>query len=58
MMDALLIEEAKARLAERYTTMELVELIEVPVEDIIDVYWDQILNHSGIMEDIGFGNED
>jgi len=43
MVDTERVQEAKDRLADRYTSAELCELLEVPVEDIIEEYWDTIL---------------
>lgn len=31
--------EIKARLADRYTAMELAEYLDIPVEDIIETYY-------------------
>ncbi len=38
--------EIKARLADRYTAAELCDLLDIDVEDIIDIYWDKILEHN------------
>lgn len=43
MVDPELVQAAKDRLADRYTASELCELLEVPVEDIVEEYWDTIL---------------
>lgn len=37
--------EVKRRLADRYTSAELVEFLDVNVYELIDEYWDQILEH-------------
>lgn len=37
-----LIEEIKKRLADRFTAMELVELMDLPVETIIEEFFDMI----------------
>lgn len=37
-----LIEEIKKRLADKYTAMELVELMDLPVETIIEEFFDMI----------------
>lgn len=44
MRDIELEEEAKQQIADRYTAYELVELLEIPVEDIIEEYWHLILD--------------
>ena len=51
-MDQTIIEEIKLRLSERYTAMELVEILEVPVEDIIEIYFETILDNKEIMESV------
>ena len=38
MVDLEMVEEFKARIADRYTAAELCELLEIPVEDIIETY--------------------
>lgn len=35
-------EELKRRVADKYTAMELVELLDIPVEEILELYWDRI----------------
>lgn len=52
MIDTELVQEFKDRIAERYTAAELVDLLDVPVEDIIEEYWSKIFN-SGILEEVG-----
>lgn len=61
MIDPDLIEEAKLRLADRYTAAELADLLDVPVHDIIEEYWWKVLRNPWILEEIGcyeFGDED
>lgn len=41
-VDTELINEIKKRLADRFTAMELVELMDLPVETIIEEFWDLI----------------
>ncbi len=48
MRDPELEQEMKDRIADRYTTAELVEIIDVPVQDIIEEYWDRILENEVI----------
>ena len=48
--DPELVQEAKDRLADRYTSAELCELLEVPVEDIIETYWEMILDKGELFE--------
>ncbi len=43
MVDEDRVQEIKDRLADRYTAAELCELLDVPVEDIIEEYWARIL---------------
>jgi hypothetical protein len=38
-------QETKLRIADRFTSAEMVELLDVPVEDIIDIYWNQIIEN-------------
>lgn len=48
------IEEIKARLADRFTAAELVELLGIPVEDVIEEWWEYLLHEQGwILEEIG-----
>ncbi len=37
-----LVREIKLRLADKYTASELCDLLEIPVEDLIETYWDLI----------------
>ena len=50
--DPELVQEAKDRLADRYTSSELCELLEVPVEDIIETYWEQLLDKAELFEEL------
>ena len=53
------VEEIKQRLADRYTAAELVDLLDLPVEDIIEAYFDFILQfHPGLLEEVGVKPED
>lgn len=53
-LDTELIEEFKNRLADRYTAVELVELMEISVEDIIEKYIEYILQfHQELVEEVG-----
>ena len=54
MIDQELLEEAKMRLADRYTAAELADLLDVPVHDIIEEYWWKVLRNTWILEEIGF----
>ena len=53
MIDIDLIQEYKMRLADRYTSAELAELLDVPVQDIIEEYWWKIARNPWILEEIG-----
>lgn len=37
-----LIEEIKKRLADKYTSVELIELLDIPVEDVIEIWFESI----------------
>lgn len=54
MVDAKLTQEFKDRLADRYTSSELVDLLGVPVEDIIEIYFDKIVESTLLLEEVGF----
>lgn len=45
MIDSDLIQELKDRLADKYTAAELCDLLNVPVEDIIEEYFHLILKN-------------
>lgn len=45
MPDQEFLNELRERLAERYTAAELVDLLDVPVEDIIEMYLDRIIDN-------------
>jgi len=47
-----LLQDIKDRFADRYTASELCELLEVPVEDIIEEYWEIILEKAELFEDL------
>ena len=49
-----LITELKARLADRYTAAELVELLDCAVEDIIEIYEERILRSHMLLEEVGY----
>lgn len=49
MLDADLIAILRARLADKFTAYELVEMLDIPVEDIIEMYLDQIMDNKEIM---------
>lgn len=55
--DRQLLEEYKARLADRYTSAELSDLLDIPVEDIIEMYWDRILD-AGLLKEVGMPEEE
>jgi len=56
MIDNDLTREYKDRLADRYTAMELVEILDVAVEDIIEEYWELILrSHPLLLQEVGMG---
>lgn len=54
-----LVEEYKARLADRFTAAELVELMDLPTEDIIESWWEYILEYHGhILKEVGLQTVD
>lgn len=60
MIDANRVQEIKDRLADRYTAAELCDLLDVPVEDIVEEYWATILTKPLLLEEVGcnIGDED
>ena len=58
MLDRRALDELKARIADRYTAAELVDLLGVSVEDIIEEYISLILENSELLEEAGFQEED
>ncbi len=58
MLDRRALDELKARIADRYTAAELVDLLGVPVEDIIEEYINRILRSELLLEEVGYENEE
>lgn len=52
MDDPALVQAAKDKLADRYTSAELCDLLEVPVEDIIAEYWFRLLDKAELFEEL------
>ena len=52
MIDDRLVQEFKDRLADRYTASEIAELLDIPVEDLIETYWDKF--PLWILEEVGY----
>ena len=52
MIDQELLQEFKDRLADRYTCAELVDLLDIPVEDIISLYFELI--PLWVLEEVGY----
>lgn len=50
MVDAAVVQEIKARLADRYTAAEIVELLGLDAEPIIEEFWDQIQDQLELFE--------
>lgn len=48
------ISEVMARAADRYTSAELVDLLDIPVDELIDIYVDRILESAVILEELGY----
>lgn len=53
MIDANRVREIKYRLADRYTAAELCDLLDVPVEDLVEEYWIIILTKPLLLEEVG-----
>ncbi len=58
MIDEAQVQEIKDRLAERYTAAELCDLLDVPVEDIIEEYWVRIVLTSKTLFKEEFNGDD
>lgn len=55
MRDRELEQEAKARVADHYTAAELVDLLDIPVADLIEEYWELILENEVICGQLSLG---
>lgn len=55
MRDWRLEEEAKARLADIYTAAELVDILDIPIEDLIEEYWERILENEMLCGQLSLG---
>lgn len=53
MLDTERVQEIKDRLADRYTASELAELLDIPVEEIIEEFWSRVLSRPEILEEVG-----
>jgi hypothetical protein len=58
MLDEDRVQEIKDRLADRYTAAELCDLLDVPVEDIIEEYWRKILSRADVLSEVGAAEEE
>lgn len=58
MFDRQVLDELKARLADRYTAAELVDLLDVSVEEIIEEYISRILDSPDLLEEVGYTEEE
>lgn len=58
MFDRQVLDELKARLADRYTAAELVDLLDIAVEDIIEEYLSVILANAELLEEVGMQVEE
>lgn len=52
------IQEIKDRLADRYTAAEIADILDIPVEDLIETFWDQIVKSRLLMEEVGVTEDD
>lgn len=57
-IDLELQEEFKARLAERYTGYELVEILDISVEEIIETFLPRVLGSRLLLEETGMLQEE
>jgi len=48
----------KDRMADRYTSAELCELLNIPVEDILNEFWEIVVQKAELFEEIFDGFED
>lgn len=55
MRDRELEQEAKARVADHYTAAELADILDIPVEDIVEEYWERILENEVICGQLSLG---
>lgn len=46
------IQEIKDRLADKFTASELCDLLDIPVEDLIEEYWDRILSRPSVLQEV------
>ena len=53
MIDEDRVQEIKDRLADRYTAAEIADLLDLPVEDLIETFWEQIIKSAVLMEEVG-----
>lgn len=51
------IQNMKDRIADRYTASELCDLIDIPIQDLIEEYWDLIVRNAELFEGV-FGIQD
>lgn len=58
MIDENRIEEYKARLCDRYTAPELVDLLDLPTIEIVEMFLDRIINDAYLIEEVGFATEE
>lgn len=53
MIDENQIDDVKARIADRYTSAELIDLLDVNVEALIEEYWHLVIQSTVILEEVG-----
>lgn len=51
-------QEIKDRLADRFTTTELCDILEIPVEEFIEIFWEFVLSKPLLLEEVGLLVED
>lgn len=51
--------ELKLALIDRYHAWELIELLDIPIEDIVEIFEDEIRNNEDlILDELGLNNND
>lgn len=58
MVDEDRVQEIKDRLADRYTAAEIADLLDLPVEELIEAFWERIVGSATLMEEVGAVKEE
>ena len=51
MIDNDLVQITKDRIADKWTSGELCELLDIPVEDLIEMFWDDLVDKLDLFEE-------